>query len=150
MSRAQTSISIKLTWGNAPLDLDSHLVGSSGTGVAINYINKGSLASFPYAQLDVDDRISFGPEVITIFKFNTAGTYRYSVNNYSESFSPGMTGSPSRVELNLSGDVSVFTPPAGEGVNVTWNVFDFVVTADGSISVNTINTWSGNPPLVLP
>ncbi len=146
----QTSISIKLTWGSAPLDLDSHLVGSSGTGVAINFVTKGSLSSFPFAQLDVDDVSSFGPEVITIFKFDTVGTYRYSVNNFSETFSPGMTGSPSRVELNLNGDITVFTPPAGEGLNVTWNVFEFVVATDGAITVNTLNTWSNTSPIAIP
>jgi len=139
-----TAVSIKLSWGSNPLDLDSHLVGPSS--IHTFFGNSGSLISFPFSQLDVDDVNSFGPEVITIFDFPVAGTYRYSVNNFSTTFGPGITGSPTRVELNVNGTITLFTPPAGEGSNVTWNVFEFVVANDGSFTVNPVNTWSALSP----
>ncbi len=140
-----TGVSIKLTWGASPTDLDSYLVGPNN--VRVYFANRGSLTGFPYAQLDVDDVTSFGPEVITIFNFPGAGTYVYSVHNFSGTFTPGITGSPARVELNNNGNVTIFTPPAGEGTtNYTWNVLEFVVADDGSFVVNPVNTWSASRP----
>ena len=139
-----TSVSIKLSWGDNPSDLDAYLVGPGG--VRVYFGAKGSLTAFPFSQLDVDDVSSFGPEVITIFNFPEAGTYRYSVNNFSGTFAPGITDSPARIELNVNGTVTLFTPPPGEGTNVTWDVFEFVVAGDGSFVVNPVNTWSAAAP----
>lgn len=139
-----TAVSIKLSWGGSPSDLDSYLVGPGG--VKVYFADKGSLTAFPFSQLDVDDTSSFGPEVITIFNFPEAGTYLYSVNNFSGTFVPGITDSPARIELNVNSTITLFTPPAGEGANVTWNVFEFVVAADGSFVVNPVNTWSAARP----
>ncbi len=126
LSFGSTSLSITLTWGANPLDLDSYLYGPD---FFVYYYDPGSLDSFPYAQLDVDDVDSFGPEVITITQFTTPGSYYYSVNNYSETFDPGITGSTARVELNNNGEVTLFVPPEGEGTNLTWNVFEIIVGA---------------------
>ncbi|VAW49088.1 hypothetical protein MNBD_GAMMA03-256 [hydrothermal vent metagenome] len=141
-----TAISIKLSWGEKPEDLDGHLAGPTER---IYYDNKGNLAEFPFMHLDVDNTESFGPEVITVFKFSEPGIYRYSVNNYSDTFEPGITGSPARVELNVNGDITIFTPPLGENntTTITWDVFEFVVADDGSFTINTINTWSDSFPL---
>lgn len=139
-----TAVSIKLSWGESPLDIDAYLVGPSD--IRVYFADKGSLVAFPFSQLDVDDMTSFGPEVITIFNFPVAGTYRYSANNFSETFMPGITGSPARVELNVNGNITLFTPPPGENNNLTWDVFEFVVADDGSFNVSPINTWSASPP----
>ncbi|VAW54073.1 hypothetical protein MNBD_GAMMA06-1019 [hydrothermal vent metagenome] len=140
------SVSIKLSWGENPFDLDSYLIGPDGSGVSINFITQGSLIEFPFSQLDVDDTDSFGPEIITVFSFPVAGIYRYSVNNFSGTFEPGITGSPARVELNANGNVTLYTPPAGEGTNFTWDVFDINVAADGSFVIIPANTWSALSP----
>lgn len=142
------ALTIKLTWGNAPSDLDSHLVGPAGSGIHVYYPDgsRGSLVNFPFSNLDVDDRDSNGPEVITIFDFPTPGIYRYSVHNYSRfaTGSPsGITASPARVELNNNGNITLFIPPAGEtGTSQTWNVVDFVVDANGGVTISPINTSS--------
>ena len=144
------AVTIKLTWGQSPSDLDSHLVGPAGSGIHTYYLSRGSLVNFPFSNLDVDDISSFGPEVITIFDFPQAGTYRYSVHNYSRSVSAGASGitaSPARVELNVNGNITLFIPPAGEtSSSQTWNVIDFVVNASGGVTVNPVNTWTTVSP----
>ncbi len=147
-SVGEVAVSIKLSWGENPSDLDSHLVGPN---FHVSFGNQGSLIASPFTQLDVDDIDSFGPEVITIFSFETVGTYTYSVHDFSglttENASNTITNSPARVELNVNGSTSVFVPPASEGTNETWNVFEFVVAEDGSVIINTLNTWSPFSPL---
>jgi len=58
-----------LTWGENPGDLDSHLWTPSINNQVhhIFYANQGSPTSGPFAELDVDDVTSYGPEHITIF-----------------------------------------------------------------------------------
>jgi len=75
------------------------------------------------------------------------GTYKYVVNNYSSTFAPGITGSPTRVELTTVGESRVFTPPAGEGANEWWNVFNFTVDAQCRITVTPVATWSAADPV---
>ncbi len=146
-SSSGVTASIKLSWGENPLDLDSHYIGPAGSDIHIYYSNRGSLTGAPFANLDIDDTSSFGPEVITIFNFPQAGIYRYSVHNYSGSYNPGITDSPAIVELNINGNVSLFTPPtSGEGNNVTWDVFEFLVNENGEVTINPVNTWSDIAP----
>ncbi|NOY71441.1 MAG: carboxypeptidase regulatory-like domain-containing protein [Gammaproteobacteria bacterium] len=144
-----TSISIKLSWGESPLDMDAYFMGPRGIRIRFDF--SGSLLNFPFSQLDVDNKDSLGPEIITIFKFPVAGIYRYSVHNYSRTFTTevteGITESPTRVELNVNGEITLFTPPPGEENNhLTWHVFEFVVADDGRFSVTPVNTWSDSAP----
>jgi len=140
------SAKIKLTWGSDPSDLDSHLTGpdaaNPGLRFHVYYSNTGDQTISPYAQLDVDDVTSFGPEVITISRF-TAGTYRYSVHHYSGAGT--IYTSPARVELTLNGATTVYTPPAPGavvlGVDSVWQVFELVIDAGGNATVNTLNTY---------
>ncbi len=140
---AEGAIRLKLTWGDSPSDLDSHLVGPN---YHVYYVNKGSLTQAPFAQLDVDDVDGEGPEIITISQFDLPGEYSYSVYNYSRTQNPGITESPTVVELNIDGDLQVFSPPAGEGNNYTWNVLTFVVDNNGNYTVRVDNTWSQSEP----
>ena len=96
---------------------------------------------------DVDDIDSFGPEIVTISRLARGRTYRYYVNNFSQTFTPGLTGSPVKVELTVRGQLRTFTPPAGEGGNLWWSVFDLVVGPDCSITVNPIQAWSASEPV---
>ncbi len=133
------NISITLSWGENPTDLNSHF---EGPDIYVNNNSLGSLNFWPYARLDVDDSDGFGPEVITISYFPYAGTYRYTVHNFSDTFNPGITDSPTRVELNINGNTILYVPPANEGTNRVWNVFEFNVASDGSFTINTLNTWA--------
>ena len=147
---AQASgVSIKLTWGARPYDVDSHLRTPDGSH--IYYASKGSLTQAPFANLDVDDTDSNGPEVVTIRRL-MIGTYTYGLRNYSDSFDPGMTGSPVRVELNYAGRSQVFGPPAGEVADSTdWlTLFNLTVDARCNISVTPVNRWSTSDLVSVP
>ncbi|MEY4564735.1 MAG: hypothetical protein RLZZ618_4012 [Pseudomonadota bacterium] len=137
-------LNVRLTWGLGPLDVDSHLYLPDGTHVS--YLNKGSLGAAPYANLDIDDVTSYGPEIVTVRRL-MVGTYRYSLHNYSATFTPGMIGSPTRVELTAADDLTAYSPPAGELNNRWWNVFEFTVDAQCGITVTPTNTWSANAPV---
>lgn len=139
---AGSGFNIKLTWGMSPLDLDSHLFTPNAGHVYFGA--KGSLTALPFASLDVDDRTSFGPEVVTITKL-MQGTYTYAVRNFSGTLNPGITGSPGRVELSQNGNTSVFSPPPGEGSNRWWHVFNIVVDAQCNVSVTPVNAWLDDP-----
>lgn len=140
---ADAAISIKLTWGAAPLDVDSHLLTPQGTHVY--YEDQGSLVVAPYANLDIDDITSFGPEFITIRRV-AQGTYRYFLDNYSGTFTPGMTGSPVKVELTYNGNTSVFTPGPGEGALEKWHAFDIVVDSQCHVTITPVDAWSATEP----
>ena len=145
LAPVQDAITIKLTWGAQPEDVDSHLFTPSGYHVY--YGSEGSLGATPYANLDVDDVTSYGPEVITISRL-MVGTYRYGVNNYSETYNPGLTGSPVRVELNQGGTVRTFSPPAGEatdGSTPFWTAFTLTVDAQCNVVVTPVNSWGAEP-----
>ena len=134
---------MRLTWGASPSDIDSHLRVPGGTHVY--YVNQGSLAGEPYASLDVDDVTGFGPEVTTIRR-PKVGVYRFYLHNFSQSFSPGMTGSPTRLELNYAGRTVVFSPPAGEGSALWWHVFDLEIGADCTMTLYRYNRWRADEP----
>ena len=153
-STTSGSAKIKLTWGSNPRDLDSHLTGPiTGTGsnataatrFHVYYSNEGTLTSPPFAELDVDDTSSFGPEVITINRFE-AGTYRYSVHHFTGTGS--IFTSPARVELQLNGETRVFTPPDPGatvlGDDSVWVVFELLAGSSGSVSVSPVNLYLTN------
>jgi len=136
---------IKLTWGEAPTDLDSHFFGPSNTNgdeFHIYYSNTEEQINDTLIYLDVDDTSSFGPEIITIPTFPLAGRYQYIIYKYS-SDDGTIFSSPARIELNLESNVSIFSPPQGEPTDY-WHVFDFVVDNDGNVTIEPINKWLNN------
>lgn len=143
LTDSANNVSIKLSWGEAPADVDSHLFTPSADHVFFN--NPGSLTAAPWANLDVDDIVGFGPEIVTLRRLQV-GTYTYVVNNFSETFGPGITASPTRVELNVAGESTAYAPPAGEGTALWWTVFRFSVDAQCRVTVTPVNTWSAAPP----
>lgn len=141
-------VSIKLTWGANPSDLDSHLWTPSGTEVY--YSNKGQLAAAPFANLDVDDTDSFGPEVVTLTKL-MVGTYKYAVRNYSGYADGPMKSSGARVELVLPGGrTELFAPPAaGETASTDyWTLFDLTVDAQCNVTVTRTEGYTATPAVV--
>lgn len=131
-----------LTWGEAPSDLDSHLATPviEGSAYEIRWNNRGSLDSAPYANLDVDDQSSYGPETITIAA-NHEGVYRYAI--YAWSTDALLSQSQARVVL-YSGDqiLRQWTVP-GSGDGRWWYVCDLnAITA----SVQGVNSIQSEPP----
>jgi len=96
---------VTLSWGEEPSDLDLYVVApaekgateigggkpkvssaldaqEASKGVAINWMNTGDANTYPYAVLDTDAQMGFGPETITVHKPVT-GTYKIYVDCYS-------------------------------------------------------------------
>jgi uncharacterized protein YfaP (DUF2135 family) len=143
-------VTITLKWGLNPDDLDSHLTANltSGTSFHVYWLDEGSLARAPYANLDTDETNSYGPEVISISKLQ-AGTYRYSVVHYSGDGTIATSGAEVNLAIPSLG-IYRYTPPSNQPVDTDiWRVFDLVVDNTGRVTaVNSINdyfqTTSGN------
>lgn len=133
---------IVLTWGSTPSDIDSHLTGPISGSISrfhVYFNAEGSSTSSPYASLDVDDMSSYGPETITIYQ-QFDGIYRYSVHDYSNSYSSSSTylsNSSAQVKVYRGSDlVATFNVPPNQG-GTLWTVFEM----SGDI-ITPINTTS--------
>lgn len=143
-------VTMKLTWGAQPADLDSYLTTPSGS--TVYYSSRGSLTSAPFANLDVDDTTAFGPEVVTVTRL-MVGTYKYFVNNYSGQTSRLLSASGARVELSVPGRaVELFVPPtSGETTSTDWwLLFELDVDASCNITVRRAPSYSATEPSAPP
>ncbi|MBU2072421.1 MAG: hypothetical protein KKE08_09905 [Gammaproteobacteria bacterium] len=141
------TMTVSLTWGNNPRDLDTHFLGprtenSIDDRFRIYFGNKEETVNNITMYLDRDDTTSYGPEVLTVPEFPVAGTYRYAVHHYSGNGT--VFQSPTRVEARVLGETYIFSPSVDEntdGALDSWVVFDVVVTAEGNISVVPVNAY---------
>lgn len=148
LGQSGAGITMKLTWGALPSDLDSHLITPAGDHVYFS--DKGALIEAPFANLDVDDTSSYGPEVVTITKL-MVGTYKYSVRNYSGYSDGPIATSGARVEVNIPGrTLQLITPPTtGESSNTDyWNLFEFDVSASCVVTVRPVGTYTTDLPTI--
>ena len=127
LGEQEVGASIKLTWGENPLDLDSHLYGPAENGGTFHvfYQNQTVAVVDTVINLDVDDVDSYGPEIITVTDFPLPGTYEYFVHHYFGTST--ISASPARVELNLGGETHIFSPVMASGFDngygAWWAVF---------------------------
>lgn len=147
---SEDQMRIVLTWGATPRDLDSHLLGPTGDGSdrfhtyfsnkVYRYNNKN------YADLDLDDVTSYGPETTTIYYKNGSGIYSFYVHDYSDrgsTTSTIMANSDATVKVYQgSALVKTFKVPAGQGT--VWHVFDYDAGTGVITPVNTMSNQS-NP-----
>jgi hypothetical protein len=142
-------VSVTLSWGFNPSDLDSHMTGPTAGGgrFHVYYSSKGGLGAAPYCNLDTDDRTSYGPEIITVTKLYQ-GVYRYSVHNYSGQATFRMENSGATVNLIAPGGIiRLYTVPASNPTNGnTWVVFELTVDAQGGVTVTDINNFVTTDP----
>lgn len=141
-----SDIRIVLTWGASPSDLDSHLTGpiaGSSSRFHVYWANP----RVTQANLDVDDTSSFGPETITIAQIS-AGTFRYSVHDYSNGSSSTSTvmsnssGAQVRV-FSGSTQIATFNVPTGRTGNL-WTVFEMDGNSRAITSINSISNVSSD------
>lgn len=138
---ASGNITIVLTWGAQPTDLDSHLTGPN-TGGGRFHVWYSDQNPVPYASLDVDDTSSFGPETTTVSTVSgnfVPGEYRFYVHNYSNT--PEFDVSQAVVSVFQGGvQVAQFNvgSAAGNPALDIWHVFNFTLqatpTGNGSIA----------------
>ena len=139
---AEGQMRFVLTWGELPYDLDSHLKTPEieGTSYHIYYSSQGSADSPPYAELDIDDTDSYGPETTTIYDLFT-GEYHYYIYNFSTT--PAITTSGAVVQI-FNDDGLLYNlqiPTVGTGLY--WDI----CTVNGATgAVNIINTITENEP----
>ncbi len=129
-----------LTWGEYPADLDSHLwtpaISETVHHVFFTTRHTYSVAESPYADLDVDDMTSYGPETITIAQL-FPGTYEYWVHNWSGY--PDMTTSGAHVAIyDAHGLVGQYSIPTS-GTGRWWHVCNVDGATGGVTGFNTIH-----------
>lgn len=121
-------VRIVLAWDETPFDLDSHLTGPAvgGGRFHIYFVTKTySAGGTVYADLDLDDVSSYGPETVTIYE-RSDGVYRYSVHDYSNRSSTSSTAlaaSSAQVQVYQGGSLTrTFNVPPEAGT--LWTVFE--------------------------
>lgn len=137
---------VVLTWGLNPTDLDSHLTGPAvgGGRFHVYFVDRAyDSGGITYAELDVDDISSYGPETISIYE-QLAGTYRYSVHDYtnrSSTSSSALANSGAVVRVFRGANlVATFNVPAGAGT--LWTVFE--LTGTGIVPINAMSYQSSS------
>lgn len=141
-------ITIVMTWGGQPADLDAHLSGPNRSGGRFHlyYADRSAPSPSPYASLDVDDVSSFGPETITIRRDPTTGSfvpgeYRYWVHNFSTT--PEFDVSNGRVTVNSGGNqLESFSVPGGAAGLDIWRVVNLTIDASGGVSLTPVQTFA--------
>lgn len=134
---------IVLTWGENPRDLDSHLVGPNADGsdyFHIYYRNKSySENGIMYADLDLDDVDSYGPETTTVYNMNSEGKYSFYVHDYTnryENLSTAMSNSGAKVEVYKGDTLYVTYNIPANNVGTYWHVFDYDADENMIVPVN--------------
>lgn len=145
---------IILTWGTTPYDLDSHLWGPTVDGESMyhiyynsmSYINNGNKQAY----LDVDDRVSYGPETTTIYDMTPNGVYSFYVHDYtnrSSTASNALANSGAKVQVYMGNAlIATYNIPTSR-VGTVWHVFDFDATTGKISGVNTF-TSTEDPGIV--
>ena len=140
------TLRIVLSWGVDPRDLDSHLWTPEieGSAYHVYYASQGSLTSAPFAELDVDDVSSFGPETITIGQ-SFPGTYTYAVHNYTNrvsTSSDALSRSGASVEVfsadELVGRFEVANA-LNPGIGTWWHLFTLNGATQDLVVVNQLS-----------
>jgi hypothetical protein len=132
---------IVLTWGASPADLDSHLLVPGGYEVYFGDLGSDTVP--PYAQLDLDDTSSYGPETTTIFN-QLPGAYCFFVYNYSGTGSFQTSSAQVKVYQG-DGLVASFNTPTSTADGLYWTVFS--LNGSTITPVNAVGT-SFNCPAV--
>lgn len=146
-----------LSWGQDPADLDSHLwvpIGESSY-YHVYYNNDGYLDQEPYAQLDIDDVTSYGPETITVRKHEIsrvlstdyyAGEYIYAVKHYSGDGSIPTSGAQVRIYHDNT-LVRTINAPAGTAYDDWYWYVGRLNCRTGAWTL--VNTYSATAPAAL-
>lgn len=142
MSDEGDRVTIVLSWGGEPADLDLHLSGPTGDAFRFHaYYSNRSPTS--WVMLDLDDTDAFGPETMTITALSSGlfmeGTYHVWVHNYSRE--PQFTVSSATVSIFAGGaQIGQYAVGAASGDPALdiWRVAEFNVAADGGVTTTAV------------
>ena len=113
---------IVLEWGAEPVDLDSYLIGTSGSGEKVNIRFSNKIAKSGdtvFAELDLDDTSGYGPETTTIY--DLSGSYKFRVLDYRRTGTMAAKGAT--VKVYLPGEpVTTISLDSSSGVEDAWDV----------------------------
>lgn len=133
---------IVLSWGQRPLDIDSHL---SYQGGYVCYYQMDAVN----AKLDVDDTDSYGPETITITKKLQGKKYVYAVHNFSDKDKTANSNlaniSRAKVYVYIGNTlIKTYTPQAGK-MGTVW--IPFMIDENGNLAdindYREASSWEG-------
>ncbi|MCX6646594.1 MAG: carboxypeptidase regulatory-like domain-containing protein [bacterium] len=138
---ADGEIRIILTWAENPVDLDSHLkLIVDDVLWHVYFVDMGSLTEMPYAQLDVDDVTSYGPETTTISQiFPTR--YKFFVHHWAGSGSISTTSNAVVKVYNQYGQIAEYHAPNTGEPGLWWEVFDYDGTTGVITDIDLIRTY---------
>ena len=131
---------IVLTWGQNPLDIDAHLTGTyNSTPFYVDYTRMSfSSGSQTIANLDIDDRYSYGPETVTLKWSDAMGDcsfYVHDFTNRSNASSSALSLSSAEVKVYRGNTLEATYKIPMDRVGTIWNVFD--IKNGEIVSVNT-------------
>ena len=146
---SEGELRIVLRWGQHPYDLDSHLVGPTVDGqdkFHTYYSNKSYYYNgIRFADLDLDDTSSYGPETTTIYIQNDSGTYSFYVHDYSNKYdeaSTAMSNSGAYVEVYSAGNLAAKYDIPTNRIGTLWKVFEYDSMTRKIKPVNIISNQS--------
>jgi hypothetical protein len=153
------SVRIVLRWGEAPLDLDSHLVGPMGGSnkerFHVYFLQRDCYKgdeTVSRVDLDHDDSTSYGPEIMTIRVFVAHEDYCFYVQDYTNRELAGSTAlAKSGATVNVYRGAS--NTPIGSysidpsSVGTIWNVFRLTMDESENITLTPIDTYGSSATL---
>ncbi len=97
----------------------------------------------PFILLDTDDTTGFGPEMLTIVKGASAGTYYFCVHNFSGQASGAMEDSLAVVHYMTDSSSTKFNIPTSNPNNYNvWRVFKLVIDSNDNVTITSINAYA--------
>jgi uncharacterized protein YfaP (DUF2135 family) len=143
---ASQVISIALTWGTSPDDLDLHLSGPTPNGLRFHlYWNNPDVAS--YTTISEDDHDGGGPETATIGKRPSTGAWvpgQYRVWTHNYSILPGFGGSSANVTVSRGGqELGVYNvvDATGNPLLGLWRSVNLTLDANGELSLTSVQQF---------
>jgi hypothetical protein len=144
-------ITVVLTWGQTPRDLDSHLSGPDVVHGGRFHVAYYNLNPVEYASLDVDDTTSFGPETVTLTVSSLAdetfvpGEYRYWVHDFTDRLgtSQFMVSNAVVTVTQCNTQLAQYSVANATGNSslTLWRVFNFTLTADGTVTLAPVQAF---------
>jgi hypothetical protein len=142
-----TDITLSVTWGAQPPDLDAHLSGPAPGGGRFHafFVNPSPVS---YAQLTQQADFGFGPEQIVIRRDPTTGqfvpgSYHFWVHNFSGS--PEFNVSQARATIVRDGQtLGAFNVSAATGDPTLdiWYVTNLQIDAFGSVALTPVQAFT--------